>query len=159
MEPSYGTNITSSTVPLNPKHMANGIIWLEQTKRDLAQYMSGDLFNPTPSTLIQAINKGHFTSWSGLTTSLISKHLPNTIATAKGHLDQKIINLQRTKIANNLPVPPPSSTYDYINPPQYISDKPSGSIMCKIIKKDTLISKSYSDQTGHFPVQSSQGNE
>ena len=123
--------------------------------------MSGTLFNQTPFTLIQEIKKGHFTSWPRLTNILISKHLSKTIAMANEHLNQDRMNLQSTKITNNLPVPPPSpsSTYDNINPPQDINNKPSGDIMCMVIETSTLISKSCSNQTGYFPARSSQGND
>ena len=140
---------TPSTIPLKPENMANGIIRLDQTKRDLAQYISDALFNPATSTLIQAIKKRYFTSWLGLNKSLISKHLPKTIVTTKGHLDKERMNQQSTKKKNTTPVTPPSppSAYGDINPQQYVNNNPSDDIMCMMIENNTIISKSYSNQT------------
>ena len=44
---------------------------------------------PTKSALIQAIRDGSFSMWPGLTEKLISKYLPESEITAKGHLDQQ----------------------------------------------------------------------
>ena len=71
------------------------------------------------------------------------------------------MNLQSTKSTNTTPVAPPYPPFAYedINSPQDVNNKPSGNIMCMIIETNTLISKSYSNQTGCFPVRSSQGND
>ena len=84
------TNKTTS------KHSMNVIIRKNTTKRDLAQYLHACAFSPCVRTFITAINKGHFLSWPGLTTSLVKKHLPRSIFTAKGHMNQERQNLQST---------------------------------------------------------------
>ena len=102
--------------------------------------MLGALFNPTPSTIIRAIKKGHFTPWPGLGVNLITKSLPKNIATIKEHLDQERMNLQSTK---SLPrtsssTPSPSnSIHDKINSPQDAKNKPSSNIMCMVINTNT----------------------
>ena len=55
------------------------------TKPDIAMYYHQAAFSPVPTTFISAINKGNFSTWPGLTAELISKHLPKSLATAKGH--------------------------------------------------------------------------
>ena len=55
------------------------------TKPDIAMYYHGADFPPVPTTFITAINNGNFSAWSGLTAELISKHIPNILATEKGH--------------------------------------------------------------------------
>jgi hypothetical protein len=75
----------------------NAILRLDQTKSELAQYLYSACFSPTPSTFIQAINKGHFTTWPGLTADLIKNHLPQSNVTVKGHLKQEFKNLRSTK--------------------------------------------------------------
>ena len=37
------------------------------------------------TTFISEINNGSFSTWPGLKAELISKHLPKSLATAKGH--------------------------------------------------------------------------
>ena len=55
------------------------------TKLDLAMYYHRAAFPPVPTTFISAINNGNFSTWPGLTAELISKRLPKSLATAKGH--------------------------------------------------------------------------
>ena len=55
------------------------------TNPDLAMYYHRAAFSPVPTTFISAINKGNFSTCPGLTVELISKHLPKSLATAKGH--------------------------------------------------------------------------
>ena len=43
------------------------------------------------------MENNHFTTWPGLTTKLIGKHLTKKIRTAKGHLNQERRHLQSTK--------------------------------------------------------------
>ena len=64
-----------------PSHQANGILRLDQPKRDLAQYYHASLGSPVPSTLLRAIRRDHLVTFPGLTTDLIAKHLPKSIAT------------------------------------------------------------------------------
>ena len=54
----------------------------------LAIFYHQILYCPTKRTLLQAINDGSFSMWPGLTDNLISKYLPESEITAKGHLDQ-----------------------------------------------------------------------
>ena len=55
------------------------------TKIDLAIYYHRSAFCPVTSTFITAINNGNLSTWPGLTAELISKHLPKSLATEKGH--------------------------------------------------------------------------
>ena len=82
--------------PQTKQQLANGIIRQRQTKVELAEYLSGSCF--AKSTLLRAIGKNHFTSWPGMTHTLINNHLPKSVATVKDHLDQKAKNLQSTKM-------------------------------------------------------------
>ena len=118
--------------------------------------MSGALFNPSKSTLLRAIRKEHLSSFPGLTTNLISKHLPKQVATSKGHLDQEFRNLWSTK--NMSPFDEGDLDYD-IEPPQDPLNPKTNNLMCTIIDSKELESKSYSDQTGRFPVRSTSGNQ
>ena len=76
-----------------PILQANGMIKLDQIEQELAQCISGICFSPASSTLMRAVRE-KMTSWSGLTTSLIPKHLPKIVETTKGHLDQEANFLQ-----------------------------------------------------------------
>ena len=55
------------------------------TKPDLGIYYQRAAFSPVPTTFITAINNGNFSTWPVLTAELISKYLPKSLTTAKGH--------------------------------------------------------------------------
>ena len=86
------------SIPLTPAPplQANGILRLDKTKQHLAMYHHASLGSPSPSTLLRAIRLGHLTTFPGLTTNLISKHLPQSLATTLGHQDQEAKNLRST---------------------------------------------------------------
>jgi hypothetical protein len=62
------------SVPLtqNTTHQANAIL-----RTDKPTYLHATLGSPATSTLLQAIRRTHLTTIPGLTTNLISKHLPD----------------------------------------------------------------------------------
>ena len=74
-------------------HTANAVILAETTKADLAKLHHASLGFPAPSTLCDAIDRGFLSSFPGLTKQLVKKHLPKSIQTVKGHLDQERQNL------------------------------------------------------------------
>ena len=56
-------------------------------KADLTIFLYGALFSPVKSTLIKALHNNHITTWPGLDTTLISRHLDKSMYTAKGQFD------------------------------------------------------------------------
>jgi hypothetical protein len=86
-----------------PSHQANGILRLDKPKQELATYLHATLGSPVSSTLLQAIRNGSLITFPGLTTNLITKHLPKSLATVLGHQDQEAKHLRSTK------VPPPTA--------------------------------------------------
>ena len=75
----------------------NVIIRKKQPKSQLSQYLHATCMSPVPSTFLKAIRNNNFITWPGLTTELITKHLPKTIATVQGHLKTERQGLQSTK--------------------------------------------------------------
>ena len=103
-----------NAMPSTPdKHRANSTIRCARHKHELANFFHAVAFSPVPSTFIRAIHRGHFSSWPGLTTNLIKKHLSKSIATSKGHLRMQFQNLHSTKSKHETP----TSTLD-ISPTQ-----------------------------------------
>ena len=85
-----GLTITSSQPELTPTTPnANFVLRLDKTKPELASYLHADTGLPTKSTFIQALNNANFITWPGLTTNIISKQLPLSLTTLKGHLKQE----------------------------------------------------------------------
>jgi hypothetical protein len=65
---------------------------------DRIAFLRTACFAPTTS---KAIEEGYFTTWPGLTSSLVRKHLPKSVATGKGRLDQHRANVRATKTQHN----------------------------------------------------------
>jgi hypothetical protein len=151
------------SVPINiaapPVHQANSIIRLDKPRQELAAYHHAALGSPTPSTLLRAIRQGHLHSFPGLTTSLITKHLPKLIATTTmGHQDQEAKDIRSTSLPSTThasPQPPSPDLDSDLAPPL----KPRAHQLCAMMlfEKQNVL-KSYSDQTRRFPVPSSRGN-
>jgi hypothetical protein len=142
------------TTNIAPSHQANGILRTDKPKQELATYLHATLGSPVPSTLLRAIRRGHLTTFPGLTTNLISKHLPKSVATSLGHQDQEAKHLRSTQ----LPLPNITSpdVFDSDLSPPFDEDG-SHQISIMLFDKQELL-KSYSDQTGRFPIPSSRGN-
>ena len=137
---------------LTPLSQENRTIKLDQTRQELAQYLSGVCFSLDPSTLMQSIRRKHMFTWPGLTTFLISKHLPKIIVTAKKHLYQIAKILQSTSSHQD------NIVDEDIAQKQENDNKYAQDIICTIFDSKTLESKSYFDQTGCFPIRSSRGS-
>lgn len=75
---------------------------------DMIRYLHATAFYPVKSTLLQAISKGFFQSWPGLSYKRVAKHLPKVDATIKGHLDQERCNTRLSK--NETPLQPAPDT-------------------------------------------------
>ena len=147
-------------VPLAPKemqptqvhHSANGAIKNVRTKQDLSAFLHACAFSPQYSTFLRAIQRGHFDSWPGLTTTLITKHLAKSLTTSKGHLCMEQQNIQLTKLSTNLNL---AMSLDIM--PSQEASNPRTNVVFAAILTETELRKSYSDQTCKFPVQSSHG--
>ena len=57
-----------------PTPVANNVYELNK-KRDIVTYLHKAAFSPVPSTWIDAIDTGFFTTWPGLKADLVKKHL------------------------------------------------------------------------------------
>ena len=66
-------------------------------KRDIVRYLHRAAGSPVPSTWCAAIDNGNFATWPGLSSHLVHKHLPKSIATAKGHMMKIRQHIRSTK--------------------------------------------------------------
>ena len=111
---------------------------------DLVAFLHAAEFIPSTTTWRNAIKKKQ--SWPGLTTEVFSKYLPNSPATAMGHMDQTRKHVRTTKTDQ------PISHKDN---QQETNNDPTNNVFATI--KET--GKVYTDQTGRFSVRSSVGNQ
>ena len=112
------------------------------------------------STFLTAVKKGHFLTWPGLTPDLITKHLPPSVFTAKGHLNQEQKHLQSTKkksfkdaLLTPSPTQPTTTSSDF-HPLQDPSAPKTHNCFTIIIDLENP-STGYFDLTGKFPYKSS----
>jgi hypothetical protein len=115
-----------------------------KTKDDLVTSVHAACFSHAASTFLQAIKAGYFTTWPGLTPQLVSKHLPKSVASVKGHLDQQHKNVRSTK-------PKPSSEPSFER-----LDQRTNAVFAHIFKPTGQI---YTDLPGGFPIKSNRGNQ
>jgi hypothetical protein len=141
------------------------------TKPELIQYLHAACFSPVTSTWLRAIRNNNFVTWPGVSTQSVNKHLPKSIATAQGHLDQAPKNRRSTKPK---PTPDPPSIIARpdratgqpataeqeqtdVFPPQ--QPTPTHSVFAAIGLADVHNRVIYTDLTGAFPVTSQAGNK
>ena len=118
-------------------------------------YYHATLGSPAPSTLLRAIRRGHLTTFhTSLTTQLITKHLPKSLATVLGHQDQEARNIRSTRLPLLSTAAPICDTDTDIEP--HLEPR-SHQLCATLLTKHDLL-KSYLDQTGKFHTPSSRGN-
>jgi hypothetical protein len=87
--------------PNNPKqftagaNQVNAIFDLPNTRQTLLYFHAAAGF-PAKETFRNAVRAGNFSTWPGLTTTLISKHFPDSNKTQKGHMKGQRKGVQLT---------------------------------------------------------------
>ena len=91
-----------------PTYQSANTVMVDRTRTELKQWYHATLFSPVKQTLIQATKKLSFATWPNLTIDLINKHLPQYMATDKGHMhqtrkpDHLNIELAKYTVANDI---------------------------------------------------------
>lgn len=126
----------------------------QQTAGDRIAFLHGAAGYPVVSTWIKAIEAGHFATWPGLSAAAVRRHLPASIITAKGHLDQQRANRQSTKPKSNNKTP-----LRIIPEPPTTTKTRSDTDRTGFIYADCqpITGQIYSDLPGKFLVPSSRG--
>ena len=135
---------------------ANSAISTAKTKSDLAAFLHGAAFSPSKSTFLRAINKGQFSTWPGLTSTLISKQLQPSQASAQGHLRGQQKHVNSTRPSLETPPLPLSVSLDVAPSREPSNLQTSNAFVTLLTEKE--FARSYSDQTGKFLTQSNRGN-
>jgi hypothetical protein len=151
--PTAPTAQPQSAPPTTQKWVSqsvNAIIRRDKTKTELAQFLHGCCGSPAITTWARAIKNGNFLTWPGIDDILLTKHLPPSIATAKGHLDQERKNLRSTKQQTD-------TNMDDFFPVNSNNIKTYDA--CVAIIPFATRNTAYQDLTGRFPHTSSRGNQ
>ena len=130
-----------------PTHQSAKILLTERRKPYLTQWYHSTPFSPAKHSLIQAIKKSYFSTCPNLTSDLINKHLPPSVATDKFRMHQTRKNLKSTK---------PQDPKTLEDPPMKPLVQRTNAVFTKIInhKRQTA-----TDLTVKFPVTSNRGNK
>ena len=122
------------------------------TLAEIVAFAHVALFSPALSTLSTALTKGCLTNFPGLSLQLLCKHLSQSFAMVKGHLDQTRKNQCSTQ-PPDAPSPVDTNNSFPSNPPEL--NNQSHFCYAAIMKPTGQI---YTDQTGHYITPSSNGN-
>eukprot|EP00956_Cyclotella_meneghiniana_P038932 scaffold162391_cov109-Cyclotella_meneghiniana.AAC.1 len=112
------------------------------------QFLHQCLFSPTVDTLCKAIDNDQLIGFPHLTSAMVRKYLPESTATAKGHMKRLRRN---TRSTTKNPTPEEIVELDFR--PKIDENAETELFIGATIgeQNDGVI---YSDQTGNFPVQS-----
>jgi hypothetical protein len=142
---------TPTTIPEIPTTLqCANVLQLQTGIRRMVKYLHAAAFSPVKSTWIADVVKGYYTSWPGLTPSALQKYYPQTMATAKGHLDQSRHNLRSTKTKTKHDHP----TIEIIE-----TQEPNNQITHQAFVTIEETGKVYNYQTGAFAIISSNGHK
>jgi hypothetical protein len=122
---------------------------------ELVTFAHAALFLPSLSTLCTALDLKHVTGFPGLTSKLVRKYPPQSVATATGHMDQSRKNQRSTK--PKFSPPPTDETTTDTFPTSPPSGKRTYHVYVAVTYPDQT-GKIFSDQTGCFIIPSSTGS-
>jgi hypothetical protein len=121
-----------------PVEAINNVYELK-SQAETIRYLHAAAGFPTKSTWINAIEKGFYASWPGLTAKSVRKHFPESVETQKGHMKKQKAGIRSTK--------------KEAKPTKKVKD-----VLVKVYDvHDEVTAKIYTDQTGKFPSRSSRG--
>jgi hypothetical protein len=126
---------------------ANSVYNLPSTEQAI-KWMRAICVYPVKSTWLNAIKAGNYdVGWPMLNEHNVQKYYPETIETARGHLNQTRKNMRSAKAKTA-----PLETCD--------TSQLHGKKVCDVYTKTYMVRKTmFSDQTGQFPTRSQQGNK
>jgi len=126
------------------------------TMEELAKYYHQCLLSPPKLTLLQSINNQPLRTFPGLTYGLISKHLPPSTATDKGHMKRRKQNIRSTR-SNKKDIQHAKFEVMDMHPPQQMCA--ALDMFCFAALADANEGTMYTDLTGKFPVRSYKNNQ
>jgi hypothetical protein len=130
---------------------ASAIFDLPNSRQSLMYFHAVAGF-PTKETFTDAVRAGNYATWPGLTTTLISKHFPDSDETQKGHMKGQRKGVRSTKVKPATEIKIEPRTED--SPPKLVAIRKLNDIFVKIYELAETI---HTDQTGAFLVASQRG--
>jgi len=142
---------TSSDQFIAGVDVANAIFDLPNSRQSLMYFHAAAGF-PTKESFTDAVRAGNYATWPGLTTTLISKHFPDSDETQKGHMKGQRKGVRSTKIKPAVEIKIELGQEDA--PPKLVAIRKLNDIFVKIYELAETI---HTDQMGAFPVTSQRG--
>ena len=130
----------------------NGIYECENTG-ELIKFYYATMGYPVISTWTQAIDKGYFRGWRGLTSDRVRRFIKPNEQCEQGHMDQRRTGIRSTKSSHA--VPPPDIVDTMEEPEQAPQNDKTNMVFMTIAEAEGQL---FTDQTGRFPVTSNRGN-
>ncbi|KAL7478501.1 hypothetical protein ACHAW6_004261 [Cyclotella cf. meneghiniana] len=136
-------------LPTKSLPQAHSIYECENTYQ-LINFYYATMGYPAISKWCKVINRGYFQGWPGLTSTRVRWFIKPSEHHLMGHLDQRKQGIRSTKSPPTTSLPNPMA-----EPPQLpLNDKTNMVFMTMVDIQGQL----YTDQTGHFPINSNRGN-
>lgn len=124
------------------------------SQEDTIKYLHQCFFSPTKATLLKSINNNQLLGVPGLTKESVTKHLPPSSATIKGHMHRIPKNVRLTRNTNNIV----KNELD-----EDIAPCHDTAAQCEVFCFAALANDNertlYTDLTGKFPIRSYNGNQ
>jgi hypothetical protein len=115
------------------------------------KFLHAACFSPTTATWTQAIDWGFFKSILVLTAKAVQRHLPKSIATVMGHLDQLRKNLHSTRHHTRPNDKEVQQFNQDVNPDNKSTTNQAFAATIDLYADDAPEGSSYLDLTGQFP--------
>ena len=88
----YMINMAAPLRAMKEQHIPDTLranhVYETKSKQDLTIFYHSACFSPIKRTFVDAIKRNAFAYWPGLTVEIVTKYLPITEATIKGHIIQ-----------------------------------------------------------------------
>lgn len=153
--------------------MANFSTLAHRTASDRIAFLHGAAGFPVLATWLHAIRQGLYTTWPGLTPAIVKRHLPKSVITDMGHMNQQRKNQRSTKIKLQKPQRIPALPRAYANlllskpvigldddsSPVKHAEDPTGRTNFVFASCQPVSGQVYSDLKGKFMLPSSRGNK
>ena len=123
-------------------------------KEELVRYYHQCLCSPPKSMMLKALRKGWLKTLPGLTYKLVSRYLPASSASDKGHLIRTRKGARSTRSMQQAIVDARENVDD-MDPTEQICPALEDQMFCYTMLADENEDTIYSDLPGRFPVQSS----
>jgi hypothetical protein len=151
-------NLSAQELPSVPLVHAANSAYHQPTIAKLMAYLNATIGSLPVKTLCNAIDNDWLTSFPGLTSSAIRKHLPKSLSTAMGHMHMIRKGIRSTKPTVNEIMNEEIDPEPILDPPRHINNREHYVGVTTIIAFEELKGILATDLPDRFPTTSGQGN-